>query len=100
MTSDADAAVKAKDLKLSASLHAQAHTLWLQERQALDEVSKDRAIVQQEDAAEARAASEVATLEARINKRILAVNAEVRALFFPSLFLSRSPPLVPVFVGV
>jgi hypothetical protein len=86
MTSDADVAVKAKNLKLAKSLHEQAHTLWLQERQALDEVSKDRAIVKQEEAAEAHAASEAATLAARMDKRLAAVNAEVRALCFACLF--------------
>ena len=86
MTSDADAAVEAKNLKLSKSLHEQAHTLWLQERQALDEVSKNRAIVKQKEAAEAHAASEAATLAARMDKRLAAVNAEVRALCFACLF--------------
>ena len=75
MTSDADAAVEAKNLKLSKSLHEQAHTLWLQERQALDEVSKNRAIVKQKEAAEAHAASEAATLAARMDKHLAAVNA-------------------------
>ena len=80
MTSDADAALKAKNLALNKSLRAKAHELWLQERQALDEVSKDRQLVKQEEAAEAHAESEAATLAARMDKRIAAVNAEVRAL--------------------
>jgi hypothetical protein len=87
MTSDAEVAVKAKNLKLSKSLHEQAHTLWLHERQALEEVSKDRAIVKQEEAAEAHAASEAATLTARMDKHLAAVNAGVRALCFACLFL-------------
>lgn len=78
MTSDADNALKAKNAALSKSLRAKAHMLWLQERQALDEVSKDREMVKQEEAAEAHAESEAATLAARVDKRILAVNAEVR----------------------
>ena len=80
MTSDADAALKAKNVALNKSLRAKAHELWLQERQALDEVSKDRQLVKQEEAAEAHAESEAATLAARMDKRIAAVNAEVRAL--------------------
>ena len=77
MTSDADKAAKAKNVALSKSLRAKAHMLWLQERQALDEVSKDRQMVKQEEAAEAHAESEAATLAARMDKRIAAVNAEV-----------------------
>jgi hypothetical protein len=79
MTSDADKALKAKNTELSKSLRAKAHTLWLQERQALDEVSKDRQMVKQEEAAVAHVASEAATLAARMDKRLAAVNAEVRA---------------------
>jgi len=77
MTSDADKALKAKNLALNKSLRAKAHTLWLQERQALDEVSKDRNLEKQEEAAVARAGSEAATLAARMDKRILAVNQEL-----------------------
>jgi hypothetical protein len=79
MTSNADNALKAKNTALSKSLRAKAHTLWLQERQALDEVSKDRQMVKQEEAAVERVASEAATLAARMDKRLAAVNAEVRA---------------------
>ena len=77
MTFDADKALKVKNLALNKSLRAKAHTLWLQERQALDEVSKDRNLEKQEEAAVARAGSEAATLAARMDKRILAVNQEV-----------------------
>ncbi len=79
MTSNADNALKAKNAALSKSLRAKAHALWLQERQALDEVSKDREMVKQEDAAVAHVASEAATLAARMDKRLAAVNAEVCA---------------------
>lgn len=90
MTSDADKALKAKNVALNKSLRAKAHTLWLQERQALDEVSKDRQMVKQEEAAEAHAASEAATLAARMDHRIAAVDAEVRACCRQPSLLQRS----------
>ena len=77
LTSQADAAKQAKNLALSTSLRAKAHTLWMQERQALDEVSKDREMVKTEQAAEAAAESSAEQLAARIDKRIAAVDAEV-----------------------
>jgi hypothetical protein len=49
-------------------------------------LSKNRAIVKQEEAAEAHAASEAATLAVRMDKHLAAVNAGVRALCFACLF--------------
>jgi len=77
LTSQADVAKQAKNLALSASLRAKAHTLWMQERQALDEVSKDREMVKTEQAAEAAAESSAEQLAQRIDKRIAAVDAEL-----------------------
>jgi L-lysine 2,3-aminomutase len=96
MTSDADNALKAKNLALSKSLRDKAHMLWLQEQQALDEVSKDRQLVKQEQAAEADFASQAATLVARMDKRLAAVDAEVCATLAPFCFRSRFIPQ-PVF---
>ena len=79
LTSEADKAQKAKKPADAAALRAKAHTLWMQERQALDEVSKDRDMVKTEQAAEEQAEKAAETLAARIDKRILAVDAEVRA---------------------
>ena len=65
----------------------------MQERQALDEVSKDREMVKTEQAAEAAAESSAEQLAARIDKRIAAVDAEVCMLLRCVCTCSTAVPL-------